>query len=227
MDGQLASRVRLIRTELPHVKTRIFTNGALLTHSRADELAESGIHAVTFSLHAATETTYQSVMRLSGFERTKERIEYFANVAAGRDIRIKVTIVDLTLTAGESDDTKKYWADRGIDAYVTRAVNWAGNLSDESTLPTYLLESETDPCHRVMREMYISASGNVILCCADWREEVVFGSIRTAPLETIWRSDEFRTYRKRHWDRRIESLPLCNRCTYARRRRAVPSPAGE
>ena len=62
------------------------------------------------------------------------------------------------------------------------------------------------------------ASGKVILCCADWREEVVFGDVTRQGLMEIWRSPEFRRYRELQARRTIDDLRLCNTCTYQRRR---------
>jgi molybdenum cofactor biosynthesis enzyme MoaA len=220
-DRRLPKLIRYIRDRMPDVNVRIFTNGSLLTSDLAGALAESGLSAVTFSLHANTEATYHTVMKLKNFHRTCERIEFFHRLVGDR-VKVKVIIVDLTLTREEAAQTKAYWADRGIEAYVSRAVNWAGNLTDESCLPTYEFEDQPSPCHRVMDEMYISASGRAILCCADWREEVVFGTVHEQTLSAIWQGPLYRHYRAMHTARTIDSLMLCNICTYARRRKRPP-----
>jgi radical SAM protein with 4Fe4S-binding SPASM domain len=216
-DKRLPSLVRYIRERLPHVYIRLFSNGSLLTHELSHQLIDSGLNAITFSLHASSEETYNRIMQLSNLRRTCERIEYFHAAAKGA-VKVKVTMVDLTLNQEELERTAEHWTSLGIDAYIARSINWAGNLSDSSPLQTYRYEDRPSPCHRVMSEMYVSASGQVILCCADWREEVVFGDVARHSLMEIWGSQEFRRYRELQARQTIDDLKLCNTCTYARRR---------
>lgn len=216
-DKRMPSLIRYIREKLPHVNIRLFSNGSLLTEELSHELIEAGLNAITFSLHASNEETYERIMKLSNLRRTCERIEYFHAAAKDR-VKVKVTMVDLTMNQEELESTAERWASLGIDAYVARAVNWAGNLSDSSALPSYQFEELPSPCHRVMSEMYVSASGKVILCCADWRQEVVFGDVAEQGLMEIWKSPEFRRYRELQARRTIDDLRLCNTCTYQRRR---------
>ena len=217
-DPRLPELIRYIRTKLPDVWIRLYSNGSLMTSALAEQLAFSGLNEITFSLHASTEDTYKKVMKLHNFERTRERIVNFHRVARDH-VKIRVTMVDLHITRPEMEDTKAFWRGRGIEAYVSRAKNWAGNLEDVSILPIYDFENVPSPCHRVMSEMYISSSGKAILCCADWREEVIFGDVNEQSLASIWESPNYRHYRRMHTAHTISSLKLCSTCTYAYRRK--------
>lgn len=216
-DKRIPSLIRYIREELPQVKIRLFSNGSLLTEDLSQELIGSGLDAITFSLHASTEKTYQKVMNLTNLRKTCEHIQYFHAQANGK-IKVNVTMVDLAMNQEELASTAEYWASLGINAYVARSVNWAGNLSDTSSLQVYQFEEAPSPCHRVMSEIYVAASGKVILCCADWREEVVFGDVTRQSLMEIWKSQDFLRYRELQARREVKELRLCNTCTYQRRR---------
>ncbi|MEL6207982.1 MAG: SPASM domain-containing protein, partial [Pseudomonadota bacterium] len=56
-------------------------------------------------------------------------------------------------------------------------------------------------------------TGDVVLCCCDWRGEVVFGNIMVEDLDTILQGDLARSYRD-HLARKDRSLPLCRSCDF-------------
>ena len=122
------------------------------------------------------------------------------------------------MTRATAAETIAYWAGHGIDASVTRGIGWAGNAPDHSIIPVYSLEERVRPCHRALREMYVSASGKAILCCCDWKEEVVFGDTRETSLLSIWNGEDYRLYRRKHLARDIGALHLCGTCDYSRAR---------
>lgn len=44
-------------------------------------------------------------------------------------------------------------------------------------------------CRAPLRQLCVSSTGEVILCCQDWARTVVFGNLRTVSLEEVLRSD--------------------------------------
>ncbi len=69
-------------------------------------------------------------------------------------------------------------------------------------------------CERPFRQMYINHRGEAVLCCNDWRFEVVMGDTAEAFLDEIWNNGKYRTYRE-HLQRDDRHLPLCASCDYA------------
>ena len=61
--------------------------------------------------------------------------------------------------------------------------------------------------------MYVNHRGEAVLCCNDWRFEVVMGDTAEASLLDIWNNDKYQTYRD-HLRRRDRHLPLCAACDY-------------
>ena len=56
-------------------------------------------------------------------------------------------------------------------------------------------------------------SGDVVLCCMDWRREAVLGNIRSESLASIWRSDRRQEIMARvQGEQESESDFLCKRC---------------
>lgn len=70
-------------------------------------------------------------------------------------------------------------------------------------------------CFMVDR-MTIRADGNVVLCCNDYRKEVILGNVKETSLREIWNEPEYRKLRRRIWFGRYE-LPICKRCGHEAR----------
>jgi len=63
------------------------------------------------------------------------------------------------------------------------------------------------PCN----EMYVRHTGQVVLCCNDWRSAVVMGDANTTPLLKIFNNRKYANYRK--WLGAGERRPpLCSEC---------------
>jgi hypothetical protein len=92
---------------------------------------------------------------------------------------------------------------------VPHLTNRAGNVPQTRPLASPLASS----CERPFQQMYINYRGEAVLCCNDWRFEVVMGDTATAPLAELWQNDLYRTYR-RHLQQQDRRLPLCATCDY-------------
>jgi radical SAM protein with 4Fe4S-binding SPASM domain len=62
--------------------------------------------------------------------------------------------------------------------------------------------------------MYILASGDVVLCCMDWRRQVVLGNAGRQSLRNIWNGESYRRIRRLHIEGRDGEISLCRRCSY-------------
>jgi hypothetical protein len=61
--------------------------------------------------------------------------------------------------------------------------------------------------------MYINYLGQAVLCCNDWRFEVVMGDTATATLRDIWTNARYQMYRQ-HLQQKNRALTLCATCDY-------------
>jgi radical SAM protein with 4Fe4S-binding SPASM domain len=68
-------------------------------------------------------------------------------------------------------------------------------------------------CPRPFQQMYVNYRGEAVLCCNDWRFEVIMGDTAAASLDAIWQNDKYRAYR-RQLQRRNRAMPLCATCDY-------------
>jgi radical SAM protein with 4Fe4S-binding SPASM domain len=69
-------------------------------------------------------------------------------------------------------------------------------------------------CLRPFQQMYIDYDGKAVLCCSDYKREVIMGDVIEDGLWGVWNNDKYAKYRK--WLRRgrRDKLRLCKMCNY-------------
>ena len=55
--------------------------------------------------------------------------------------------------------------------------------------------------------MYVNYQGEAVLCCNDWRFEVVMGDTATSTLGDIWQNAKYQAYRH-HLQRQNRAMPV-------------------
>jgi len=68
-------------------------------------------------------------------------------------------------------------------------------------------------CERPFIQMYINAWGEAVLCCSDYKREVVMGDVNKNTLMEIWHNDKYKLYRE-HLEQGKRDLLLCKTCNY-------------
>jgi radical SAM protein with 4Fe4S-binding SPASM domain len=76
-------------------------------------------------------------------------------------------------------------------------------------------------CDWVYEKAYVNYKGDVILCCSDYKYEVVFGNIMKQAFKEIYDSDFYNEYRKKHREGRGKEMPLCANCNRIKSKRAA------
>ena len=71
-------------------------------------------------------------------------------------------------------------------------------------------------CNYIFSNMYINHLGQAILCCGDWKYEVIPGQIDENSLGEIWQCQVYHHYREQHLAQEIDDLPLCKSCNRVR-----------
>ena len=102
-----------------------------------------------------------------------------------------------------------------MQAGASPLVNRAGNVENYEELRyTAQGAQPVRTCELVFYKMYILASGDVVLCCMDWRRQVVLGNVGRQSLRDIWNGDAYRRIRRLHIEGRDGEIGLCKACSY-------------
>lgn len=83
--------------------------------------------------------------------------------------------------------------------------NRAGNINIPSMV-------RLDSCDWINDKAFINYRGDIVLCCSDFKGEVVFGNILNASFSEIYNCDLYNLYRLAHDKGEGKTMPLCDRC---------------
>jgi len=83
------------------------------------------------------------------------------------------------------------------------------NFAGHSSVPCI---SPMKSCDWVEQKAYINYKGDVVLCCADFDYDIVFGNVMNDSFDNIYNSDRYNEYREAHKGVRGKEMPLCESC---------------
>jgi MoaA/NifB/PqqE/SkfB family radical SAM enzyme len=173
------------------LRTRIVTNGSLLSQEKINSLIDAGLDAIAISLNAKTARTYHKVMGGLEFERTVKNIESLLKVAPPTML-VTLTFMVTQDNEHEVADAVEYWARRGVFC-AAYGINTMGGMvsSFEDLRPkSAALYDPQRPkeCYLPIENAAILVSGDVLLCCTDWSRSTSFGNLTVSRLSEVWHS---------------------------------------
>ncbi len=206
LDKRLPDLIAYARQQCPESWIAINTNGDALSVSLIERLFDAGLNCLDIN-------AYDDVAQYEGYLALAENV-------ADRHADVQLTSGYLDPNFNDTDlpsHTKLLhcrdmsdWEHRFLDHVdVSDLINRAGNVPGA----VQLTEPLALGCERPFQQMYINHRGEAVLCCNDWRFEVVMGDTAEASLDEIWNNSHYRTYRD-HLRRQDRHLPLCALCDY-------------
>lgn len=194
LNKHLTDYVRAAKSRGHHVG--FTTNGSLMTEEKAQDLLLAGVDHVVFSFDGATRETFEKIRIGGKFDEVVANIRRFSDT--NRRLRspesrctVQVDMIVSDITEPEVEDFHEMW--RGIA--LTQAIpidDWAGQLdlpSDFGKPRTSRKEVKRYACDLLWNTAYVSAEGNAMMCCHDYKQRSKLPNLREKSLEEIWKSD--------------------------------------
>jgi MoaA/NifB/PqqE/SkfB family radical SAM enzyme len=216
-DPRLVDRLDFAKEHNPQAAVCLWTNGCNLHEKLARDLIGSGLDAIGISIHAMWPDTYRELTGRGDFDRVLARVTRFVELREqlrpGLRIEVRLVGVRQLLSPDEVEEAVAYWRSHGIEGVhsLLGHVHRAGNLPGTFQVIHREIRGCADrmPYHMAA----ILHTGQVVLCCMDWRHEQVLGNIRHQSLASIWRSDRRREVMATlQGERAGEPDFLCKRC---------------
>lgn len=69
-------------------------------------------------------------------------------------------------------------------------------------------------CPRPFIQMYIVNTGEAVLCCSDYKREVILGDLNSENIIDIWQNKKYQKYRDKLKNNKKHELLLCKDCNY-------------
>lgn len=219
VDRKIHERIALIREKRgrkPFPKTKIITNGGLLTEERAYNLVKAGLEYIIFSVHGIDKTIYDNIMQGPKFDTTIRNIERLVEIKkelGAKNPHIEVWAVRTKEVEAQLEDVKKFWKERNIKFKARQLDNRANPdiVSTTELAPEDAQWRYADYCTIPFWRAWILWNGDVVLCCVDWERTTVFGNIHEQSLKEIWNGAAYKHYRERMKKRDLAGT-LCEFC---------------
>jgi radical SAM protein with 4Fe4S-binding SPASM domain len=191
-----------------------YSNGTLLTSKKSDDLLAAGLDYIVFSFDGATKETYESIRLNGNYENTIGYIKYFieANARTGNKCSVEIHMIVSDLTDGEVKAFEAMW--QGLAP--TRLIpldDWAGQIVLPAKFGKPRTPKQPKPrhaCDLLWTALYVSAEGDVIYCCHDYKKDSKLSNVLDKSLAEIWHS-QVQSERARHTKNDYSSGP-CQHC---------------
>jgi spiro-SPASM protein len=194
------------------------TNGTALTEKRARRIVEDGaLGRVIISLDGASKETFESIRVGADFEKvmanTRRMIEIKKELRRSRPV-VTLQILSMPQTRGEIDAFCEKWEPilGDGDEILIKEVDTFGGLVEDLRLDSQREPPDRYACRLLWKDMSISWDGMVTVCCKDVFYKLSVARVGEAPLEKIWKSERWESYRRMHANRQWGLLDPCDRC---------------
>lgn len=222
LDKKLIVRLRYAKEKMPNTRIQLSTNASLLTPDKVNDLLKY-VDIFSFSVFGCTRQEYEKMMPGLDYETTMNNIFYFFNYKRKVGCE-KIAVVkqifsqDFMFRRDVRQQIKQmheYWRGKGIPwiyhLFFSRAHNvkkFSYNHRQKTTLRGCW--ADDFPLER----MNIKFNGDAVLCCMDFREEVILGNAAREDIYEIWNSKDYDDVRNRIYlnKGKNDSSFICNRC---------------
>jgi radical SAM protein with 4Fe4S-binding SPASM domain len=204
LDKQLPDRIRMCKDAgIP--RTKIFSNGDLLSGEMAERLLNCGLDEIKISIDGADSQEFNLLRVGLDYDRVMD------NVKAFRAMRDKTKVLKPTIVAATcqtSNRKKTQTLLQGVVDHIDYSPlhNWGGALGKLTN------ERVRKPCDRLWRTLTVLVNGDVALCCQDYRGQEILGNVANETIESIWNSQRYRELRQLHRNSEQQQIAVCKDC---------------
>ena len=206
LDKRLDTLIAYTRERCPNSWIALNSNGDALSDALLHRLFDAGLNCLDVNAY-------------------DHPAQYDAHVALAQ--RVVSQRHDLMHTTGYSDPTfNRLDLPRTTKILHCRDMSdWERRFRAKQATPDLFNRSGNVPgsrrlqeplalgCERPFQQMYINHRGEAVLCCNDWRFEVIMGDAMASSLLEIWNNTRYRVYRQ-HLQQHNRAMPLCATCDY-------------
>ncbi len=178
------------------------TNGTLLTDKMIDQIVNSKLDIIRFSIDGSAET----FMRVRGVELKKieQNINKLKNVKERRRPELKMGVV-FTIeedTEGDAEDYITHWKK------IVDHVRLQPKL-----IPSPRTEICPEPFGKDYGKLVVLWDGRVIPCCVDYNANLTIGSVQNETIQNLWKNEKMDFLRKQHLEGKFpDTCANCNEC---------------
>jgi hypothetical protein len=210
LDPLLFNRIEYAKSKLNFKLLEISTNASTLNKAKIDDIGylfPKMKHEIWISFHGIDEQTFHSVMGLD-FNECRKNVLSLIEKSQNHDLRIVIRGAGIARTRRTSypewfnkkeyfqfweSEFKKHRFKKIPEISFFTYHDRAGQIQRNEINFSRIVRSNLKGfyCHRFDQWAHFLYTGELILCCMDYKKKTVFGSIGDNSLKKIYSSDEF------------------------------------
>jgi radical SAM protein with 4Fe4S-binding SPASM domain len=196
-----------------YILDRMFhTNGSLLNKALSEELIESGLTKINFSVDAASSDIYEKVRPGGEYKQIISNIHDFldAKKRTNRSYpRVRVSFLISEENKHEQSKFYELWKDKVNVIAFQQCYDfkklYKGFEMKEGFPDRY-------SCAQLWQLLTITHDGDILICEHDYNHGYVLGNLKTHTIHECWNSDTMNRFRKLHRENRWQELSMCRNC---------------
>ncbi len=197
------------------VNTGLSLNPYMLHKKLAEELVDSGISNLLFSLDGHDDISFEKIRGVSNaYDKSVDRLNYFLNLKVERErkMQVVVSMIDFPSNRDSIKAKASDWDNTpGVDRFRSKQFStWDGSADDVSALSETSAEEFTE-CIDPFQYVTVLFDGRVVPCCRDYDGKYLLGDANEKTLQEIWDDAPMQQLREEFISRNITN-PLCKTC---------------
>ncbi len=200
----------------------MFSTNAQLLEQNIDKLIESGLDKLIISLDGLSPETYNAYRQGADINKVFNALEILKKYPGKKPI-IELQFLVFKHNEHEISMLKELKRKYKIDRIAIKSAQITVNKNLIPDNPEYSRYSNSDEqfviksklknsCYRMFTSSVITWDGNVVPCCFDKDAKYAFGNIGEKSLSEIWKSSQYKNFRKNVFSNR-KSIDICLNCT--------------
>lgn len=188
----------------------LHTNGLLLDKEKSEELINSGLDIVIFSVDATNKKVYEQIRKGSNYEKVIENINNFLDIK--KELKydfplVKMSFAENNLNYNQWEEFKIIWKNKVNEVSSSFFCNpFIGKNNYKYIEDKYRLKDcDLGFCAEPHQRILIRNSGEVVPCCSFFGGEIIIGNIYEDSIYNIWNSNEMKEVR-------LFKLEACKKC---------------
>lgn len=200
-----------------NVYPRLSTNATLLNPELSEQIIQSGLSEIVFSVDGTNKDSYETVRVNADYAKVLKNINYFLNLKKEMHSKEPITQVQLiNLNNQEVQPFINYWLQTDVDwINIKTPSTRALQIRDKNLMNSIQNSSQYKkefPCYWFWSSLIILSDGDVVPCCTDLKGNIVLGNVFDQKLEDIWNNNQIKTIRYEQASNNYVQSPVCASC---------------
>ncbi len=195
-------------------KTKLHTNGTLLTEEISRGIIESRLSRISFSFDGYQPKTYEKIRVGAKFDEVVDNIKKLLTLKKEMKSTTPVVAIELIdfpnseiSDEGKKREFLKNFEGLGLNEVIVKKIhNWAGYIRTKNT------KIHFTPCTFLWNGLIILWDGTAMPCAQDFFEHYPLESVKDKSIKEIWNGERLVNLRDKHVKQNISDIQTCNSC---------------